>query len=100
MTQIAREAAAALAPNPRVCFAGIMALHVQYDLHSALWAHLPKQESEVAMTAKIDGHTPPSKMKHHASPADCSCTVYVLMTICFLLIAITMYLIWQKSTLG
>ena len=60
-----------------------------------------KEDSEVGMTSKsINGPTPPSKMKDHAPPVDCSFTVYVLMAICFLLIAITLYLIWQKATLG
>ena len=53
------------------------------------------------MTSKsINRHTPPSKMKDHSSEAERSLTVYILMTVCFLLIAITMYMIWQKANLG
>jgi hypothetical protein len=60
-----------------------------------------EEESEVAMTSKpIDGHTHPSKMHYPVSEPDCSYTVYVLMGICYLLIGITLYMIWQKASSG
>jgi hypothetical protein len=53
------------------------------------------------MTSKpIDGHIHPSKMHHPVSEPERSCTVYVLMGICYLLIAITLYMIWQKASSG
>jgi hypothetical protein len=39
-------------------------------------------------------------MHHPASEPERSSTVYVLMAICYLLIAITLYMIWQKASLG
>jgi ABC-type amino acid transport system permease subunit len=52
------------------------------------------------MTSKPSAHNHPSKMHDPASGTERSFTVYVLMAICYLLIALTMYIIWQKANLG
>jgi hypothetical protein len=53
------------------------------------------------MTSKhLDGHTHPSKINEHTRREEDSFTVYVLMAICYLLIALTLYMIWQKASMG
>jgi hypothetical protein len=53
------------------------------------------------MTSKrIDEPLRPSKVNNSAPDEVHSSTVYVLMGICYLLIAITLYVAWQKASLG
>jgi hypothetical protein len=53
------------------------------------------------MTSKdSNGQTHPSKRNEPASTGEHSFTVYVLMAICYLLIALVMYMVWQKANFG
>jgi hypothetical protein len=48
----------------------------------------------------IDPSSHPSKMDDPAVEPVHAATVYVLLAICYVLIAITMYIIWQKAETG
>lgn len=48
----------------------------------------------------VDPHSHPSKIDDPAVGSVHAATVYVLLAICYALIAITMYIIWQKASAG
>ena len=48
----------------------------------------------------IDPHRNPSKLDDPAAEPVHAGTVYVLLAICYVLIAITMYILWQKAETG